>query len=840
MAWRKKRSGPSQTNEEYWKEFADELTKDIENGTAPWQKGWKPGKSFMPENMVTGKAYQGGNALYLMVKAHKKGYADNRWATYKQVKEAGGQVLAGEKATRISFYKPLKKEEDSRTARNETGREGAEQERERYVLKRYAVFNLEQTEGLKQLERTPAIPEWKAIANVEEALKRGAERRHVNGDRAHYNMPKDQITLPEQAQFDNARAYYLTALHEAGHSTGHPSRMDRESLQTGIKGGFGSEPYAREELRAEISSMMSGDKLGIGHEPQHGAAYVKGWVSVLKDDPMEIQRAAAEAARISDHLCKGLERERASTDKDPEKEKDGKAEAPDKIPEQGPGQGWTPLHEAAETQSPERIRELVAGGQDPNAQNEHGETPLHRATIQNPDLKTQVALIEAGANVNAQDKEGATPLHRAVEQTSSGSARILLERGADPNIQDNEGRTPLHRAYAAGRQDTVDRLIEHGADLKVRDTAGLVPTQHDRIGSDMEKNPSVTREIDTLVDGRARLHDAAATQSKHQIREAVAQGADVNVRNVNGETPLHRAVIRNPDMDVHRELTTAGADVNARDNTGATPLHRAVQVNSFEATKALLERGADPNVQDNEGRAPLHYAYADERQDQVNRLLEHGANLEVRDKRGLVPIQHASPGVESDGHTIKTIEDPNRQDDYGQTPLHRAAAAVNSRNVDRLVRMGADPNVGDDTGKTPLHHAAEAVNGEVAVKRLLNAGANPHIATKLESVTPLHLAAASDSPQSVDALVKAGADPNVVDKHGQTPLHVAGQNCAADIETRLIQAGANANIRDDQGKTPLDKAEHTRQRSDPSKTNDEAVRILRTAAMPERQLSKSR
>ena len=52
MAWRKQRSGPSQTNEEYWKEFADELTKDIENGTAPWQKGWKPGEIYVPERLT--------------------------------------------------------------------------------------------------------------------------------------------------------------------------------------------------------------------------------------------------------------------------------------------------------------------------------------------------------------------------------------------------------------------------------------------------------------------------------------------------------------------------------------------------------------------------------------------------------------------------------------------------------------------------------------------------------------------------------------------------------------------------------------------------------------------
>ena len=62
--------------------------------------------------------------------------------------------------------------------------------------------------------------------------------------------------LPERGQFPSANHYYQTALHELGHSTGHPERMNRETLIQGIEGGFGSPDYAKEELRAEISAMM--------------------------------------------------------------------------------------------------------------------------------------------------------------------------------------------------------------------------------------------------------------------------------------------------------------------------------------------------------------------------------------------------------------------------------------------------------------------------------------------------------------------------------------------------------------------------------------------------------
>ena len=65
---------------------------------------------------------------------------------------------------------------------------------------------------------------------------------------------------------------------------------------------FGSEGYAKEELRAEIASMLLGCELGIGHDPEHHAAYVGSWIKVLEEDPKEIFRAAADAEKIKDYV----------------------------------------------------------------------------------------------------------------------------------------------------------------------------------------------------------------------------------------------------------------------------------------------------------------------------------------------------------------------------------------------------------------------------------------------------------------------------------------------------------------------------------------------------------
>ena len=130
----------------------------------------------------------------------------------------------------------------------------------------------------------------------------GPTVEHVHGDRAYYRVAEDKVVLPEHHQFPTRNGYYQTALHECAHSTGHPDRMNRDTLKDGMEQGFGSLEYAREELRAEISAMMTGERVGVGHDPQRGAAYVENWVKVLEEDPREIHRAAAEAQRMSDYL----------------------------------------------------------------------------------------------------------------------------------------------------------------------------------------------------------------------------------------------------------------------------------------------------------------------------------------------------------------------------------------------------------------------------------------------------------------------------------------------------------------------------------------------------------
>ncbi|MDE2980325.1 MAG: zincin-like metallopeptidase domain-containing protein [Gemmatimonadota bacterium] len=315
-------------HDEYHRKFADAIIEQIKKGNAPWQKPWAPGERVMPTNVDTGRSYRGGNSLHLAAVQQELGYGDVRWGTYRQIQAQGGQVRKGERGTRILSFQDHKRisvtDESGKPRRDAEGKRVYRYEKLKApFVRQYTVFNAEQADGLPERSNPTPEPLWKAHQQAEKVMEdAGVPMRHVAGDRAYYHMKRDEIVLPERGQFPSANHYYQTALHELGHSTGHPERMNRETLVEGIKSGFGSSDYAREELRAEISAMMTGERVGVGHDPSRGAAYVEAWVKSLEEDPREIRRAAADGQRISDyvlarHIERGQARESAGAAREP-------------------------------------------------------------------------------------------------------------------------------------------------------------------------------------------------------------------------------------------------------------------------------------------------------------------------------------------------------------------------------------------------------------------------------------------------------------------------------------------------------------------------------------------
>jgi hypothetical protein len=167
------------------------------------------------------------------------------------------------------------------------------------------VFNAKQIDGIPNY-----IPkqrqEWEVAETGESILQNsGAQIRHDQHDRAFYSRAEDAIHLPGLEAFKTAADFYGTALHELAHWSGHPTRLNRQTLNKSYR--FGDPNYAKEELRAELASVFIAAERGIPHNPEQHAAYVGSWIKSLQEDKNEIFRAARDAHKAADFII-GLEK----------------------------------------------------------------------------------------------------------------------------------------------------------------------------------------------------------------------------------------------------------------------------------------------------------------------------------------------------------------------------------------------------------------------------------------------------------------------------------------------------------------------------------------------------
>lgn len=299
---------------DYRQGVTDSIIKMLEAGTSPWQKPWTAGALEMPYNPITGKPYRGGNAVHLLAAGKAAGSDDPRWMTYRQAQQRGWQVKKGEKGSQIEYWefpdRPTAKQSREKNATRCSESTGAAKDDDspRLVHRIYTVFNARQIDGIP--EHSKKSPQEFEILQAGESIlgNSGARIEHDQRDRAFYDRRDDSIHLPSKTIFHSAGDYYGTALHELAHWSGHASRLNRNTLNESR--GFGDESYAREELRAELTSVFLAAERGIPHDPANHAAYVGAWIKALRDDKNEIFKAAKDAHRAADFLL-ALEREQS-------------------------------------------------------------------------------------------------------------------------------------------------------------------------------------------------------------------------------------------------------------------------------------------------------------------------------------------------------------------------------------------------------------------------------------------------------------------------------------------------------------------------------------------------
>ena len=175
-------------------------------------------------------------------------------------------------------------------------------ERVKPISNVYTVFNAAQIDGIPQLVIEHHNLDEDMLMEKRDKLIAAMDLQFKSGEEAAFYRPsEDCIHMPDIDRFRNEYSYMATFLHEASHATGHKSRLNRD-----LTGEFGSLEYAKEELRAEISSAFTSQALGLSqsdmeHMENH-KAYIQNWIAALEQNPNELFAAIKEAGKISDYL----------------------------------------------------------------------------------------------------------------------------------------------------------------------------------------------------------------------------------------------------------------------------------------------------------------------------------------------------------------------------------------------------------------------------------------------------------------------------------------------------------------------------------------------------------
>ncbi|XP_014232795.1 ankyrin-3-like [Trichogramma pretiosum] len=252
-----------------------------------------------------------------------------------------------------------------------------------------------------------------------------------------------------------------------------------------------------------------------------------------------------------------------------------------------------PLHLALKKYDNKKVVELLLrSGADPNSTDMNGETPLHHM-YSDEIAEIFFKIVEENdhrlqpVQVDIRDRYGYTPLHLALYNNRINLAQLLLNKGADPSLTDEEGLTSLH-------------IIVDISNYANRDEAIQLATMLFEVSNDKGK----TVQVDAVdKEGRTPLQVALAYDNIKMVEFLLRRGANPNLADTEGLTPLHiicKKFHNEPEellktfFEINDELNQL-VHVDVRDNSGLTPLQWGVANHWMNVTNLLLDHGAGPS-----------------------------------------------------------------------------------------------------------------------------------------------------------------------------------------------------------------------------------------------------
>jgi antirestriction protein ArdC len=273
-------------NARIYEQITERIITLLAQGTVPWQKPWKA-RTGLPRNLVSHKPYRGINVFLLLAMSYESPF----WLTFRQALQLGGSVRKGEKSCPVVFWKQTTIDD----------RESGEPQKIP-LLRFYHVFNVAQCDGLK-IGTEPVVTTVTDIIKPDEIVAHMPRRPEIKHGmaRAFYSPREDYVGLPLRERFERADGYHATLFHELVHATGHESRLNRSTITE--KSGFGSNPYSKEELIAEMgAAFLCGQAEIVERTIDNSASYLQGWLDQLRNDKTLILSAAAQAQKAADFI----------------------------------------------------------------------------------------------------------------------------------------------------------------------------------------------------------------------------------------------------------------------------------------------------------------------------------------------------------------------------------------------------------------------------------------------------------------------------------------------------------------------------------------------------------